>query len=241
MRNRLHAPHDIYGGSDPRDLPAYGLTEAARYLRVPKTTLRAWAFGQRTSGRGSFRNLIPARHRGLGMLSFNDLVSGHILSALRGHHVPMQRVRKAIDYLKSETGLAEPLIDVKFQTDGADIFVDHVGGTINASQSGQMALGPMLRAYLKRIEYDSGGVARLFPFIRRYDEAVLETIAAEPRFVVMDPRVAFGRPILAGTNIRTSVIADRYLAGESVAELAGDYHRPVAEIEDAIRCESVAA
>lgn len=215
---------------------------AAQYLRVPKSTLSSWAFGQRSHGRVQVKNIIAARHRDLGMLSFNDVVSAHILSALRvRHHVPMQRVRRAIEYVRREMGTKDPLLAANFLTDGADIFIDCYEGMINASQRGQMAIKPVLAAYLERIEYDDRGVARLFPFIRRHDAVTPDALVGEPKFVVMDPLVSFGRPILAGTNIRTSVIAERYMAGESIAALAGDYHRPLEEIEEAIRCESVAA
>jgi uncharacterized protein (DUF433 family) len=55
--------------------------------------------------------------------------------------------------------------------------------------------------------------------------------------VVIDPEVQFGRPVLVGTGIPTLVIADRYKAGESIAELARDYDRAEEEIQEAIRCE----
>jgi uncharacterized protein (DUF433 family) len=44
-------------------------------------------------------------------------------------------------------------------------------------------------------------------------------------------------PALTGTGIPTLVIADRYKAGESIADLARDYDRPEDQIEEAIRCE----
>jgi uncharacterized protein (DUF433 family) len=39
----------------------------------------------------------------------------------------------------------------------------------------------------------------------------------------MDPRVEFGRPVLKVSAVPTAVIADRYKAGESIADLADDY------------------
>ena len=50
-----------------------------------------------------------------------------------------------------------------------------------------------------------------------------------------------GRPVIAGTGLATQVIFERYKAGESVRELAYDYERSDAEIEEAIRCEALAA
>ena len=45
------------------------------------------------------------------------------------------------------------------------------------------------------------------------------------------------RPVITGTGLATEVIAERYKAGETVAELAKDYDRKEAEIEEAIRCD----
>ena len=58
---------------------------------------------------------------------------------------------------------------------------------------------------------------------------------------MIDPGVAFGRPVLAGTSIPTIAIAERFKAGESEAELALDYGREESEIEEAIRCELAVA
>ena len=55
--------------------------------------------------------------------------------------------------------------------------------------------------------------------------------------VVIDPTLSAGRPVITGTGLATEVIAERYKAGETVAELAKDYDRKEAEIEEAIRCE----
>jgi hypothetical protein len=38
---------DLYGGKDPRDIPTYRVSEAARYLRIPIGTVRSWVAGRR--------------------------------------------------------------------------------------------------------------------------------------------------------------------------------------------------
>lgn len=89
----------------------------------------------------------------------------------------------------------------------------------------------LLEVHLRQIEWDQEGVAaRLFLFTGlRSREA--------PKVVVKDPRISFGRPVIAGTGIATAVIADRYKAGEAMEELARDYGRDRLEIEEALRCE----
>ena len=42
-----HGTPDIYGGKDPGDVAAYGIAEAARYLKIPRTTLGSWVAGRR--------------------------------------------------------------------------------------------------------------------------------------------------------------------------------------------------
>ena len=85
--------------------------------------------------------------------------------------------------------------------------------------------------YLRRIERDPHGIPiRLYPFTR-------DPEADEPRAVVIDPRISFGRPVLAGTGIATVIVAERFNAGESMEDLAVDYGRGRSDIEEAIRCE----
>lgn len=243
MRDKSRGKLDIYGGADPRDVGAYPIADAARYLRVPRSTLRSWLIGQTAARRRLSPPLFSSTASRSGLLSFKDLVQAHIICGLRvHHHVPLQRVRKAVDYVCKTMKYPQPLLDAEFSTDGVDIFVEqYCEGMVNVSQAGQMAIRPLLDAYLQRIEHDKHGVARLFPFVRRREGGVADALMIEPRLVVMDPLVAFGRPTVSGTNIRTSVIAERYLAGESIATLAEDYHLQHEAIEEAIRCESVAA
>ena len=47
---------------DLREVPAYTIDEAARYLRLPKSTLRAWMLGQQR-----FRSVIEIADRGPGI------------------------------------------------------------------------------------------------------------------------------------------------------------------------------
>jgi len=160
------------------------------------------------------------------------LVEAHVLDAIRRHHqVPLSKIREAIDYLRRHFSSKHPLAEQRFETDGIDLFIDKFGQLINVTQSGQIALRELLKAHLHRVEHDSSGTAiRLYPFTRKRD-------LREPKVVVIDPHISYGRPVLVGTGIPTAVVAERYKAGESIDELAEDYGRSRNEIEEAIRCE----
>lgn len=215
--------------------PAYSLTEASRYLLIPPATLRSWVAGRKyptDSGPKFFRPVIELPDNVRSGLSFVNLVEAHVLDAIRRHHqVPLSKIRQAIHYLRKQFSSKHPLAEQRFETDGLDLFIDKFGQLINVTDSGQLALRELLKAHLHRVEHDEAGtVVRLYPFTRKRD-------LREPKLVVIDPHISYGRPVLVGTGIPTAIIAERYKAGESIDELAEDYGRSRNEIEEAIRCE----
>lgn len=224
--------------TDPRHVPAYGIREAAHYLSLPPARLRAWVRGRSYStadGRQFSDPLIQVPDPDEPLLSFTNLVEAHVLMAIRRHHgIPMQKVRPALLYIEEQLGVPHPLAHEELLTDGVDLFVERFGQLVNVSRSGQLSIRELLDAHLRRIEHDRGGfAARLFPFSRGNALDV-------PRIVVVDPRISFGRPVIAGTSVRTEVIAARLKAGESIETLADDYRIEVPRIEEAIRYELAA-
>jgi len=216
-------------------MPAYTIAEAAHYLQIPFPTLRSWVVGRAypvKAGRKYFQPVIVLPERGSRLLSFVNVVEAHVLDAIRRKYkVPLQKVRIGVSYLQRHFGSKHPLAEEKMKTNGRDLFVRRFGQLINVSQDGQLAILELVDAHLRRIEWDTSGLAvRLYPFTRKRE---LE----EPKSIVMDPYIAFGRPTLVGTGIPTAVIADRCKAGESIEQLADDYGRAPEEILDAIRCE----
>ena len=128
-------------------------------------------------------------------------------------------------------GSKHPLAQEKFATDGVDLFVERFDQLVNITREGQLVIKELIEAYLQRVERDPMGIPiRLYPFTR-------ERKPEEPRAIVIDPYISFGRPVLTGTGIATKVIAQRYNAGESIEELAEDYGRSRSDIQEAIRCE----
>jgi len=239
---------DPYRGRDPRQIPAYSLFDAARYLHVPERTIRNWAYGYpyatKTRGRRHTPALIQPESGAAHDFSFFNLVELHVLAALRREHgVHMPNIRAAIDYLKEQLGSARPLINEEMVTDGTDIFVSKLGSLINASQHGQLAMKAVLQEYLKRVDRDARGVAvRLFPFTRPQTAPGDPTVVlAQPRVIAIDPAIAFGRPVISGSRVPTVEIFERFIAGESPEEIATDFGRTVDEVHEAIRCENTAA
>ena len=192
----------------------------------------------RTSQRGEQRvvseSLIRAPAAGGNLISFNNLVEAHVLRALRTRDgVRMTAVRKAIDYAEKELGIKRLLLSDQPRTSGQDIFLDRLSQLITLSRSEQLAMRQLLGVYLRRVDRDDDALPfRLYPLRPAWSE--------DTKPVVIDPRVSFGRPTVAGSGISTAALVDRYDAGESFQALAHDYRLEIRQIEDAVFYERAA-
>jgi uncharacterized protein (DUF433 family) len=208
---------------DLRYKPLYSLVEVGRYARVQPNTLRSWT---RSDDSGL---LVPAGPNTIAPLSFINLIEAHVLLALRRTHMlPMQKIRTATEWLKNHYGIEHPLAELDRETDGIDVFIRESDHIVSASRRGQIAIREALSQYLKRIERDPNCVPiRFFPL----------TYDASPKTVVMDPAVAYGRPVIKSTRITTLMIFERYSGGESLIDIAEDYDLKMSTVEEALRCE----
>jgi uncharacterized protein (DUF433 family) len=221
-----------------RDFAAYTVADAARYLRLPAATLRSWAMGRQyptPEGSSQFSPLIRPASRQPPLLSFSNLIEAHVLRSLRTEHgVPVQALRSALAYAERSLGIGRLLLRPELRAEAGRVFLDRYGELIELSASGQLAMRRLFDEHLQRVEWNASKFPmRLYPFVS----------AAAPsaeRAIVIDPRIAFGRPVVVRKGISTSVIAERIDAGETVEDIAADYDLGRPEIEQAILYERAA-
>ena len=220
------------------DKPAYPANGAAHMLNLPLATIKAWSFGQVYRGGDGktkrFKAVIQAADTHDKLLSFANLCELHVLAAIRRiHGVRLRKVRDAGEYVRDRLGADRPLIDREFKTNGIDLFVEQASKLLNMSQQGQEALRGEFEHALARIERDGqGNPVRLFPFSRSSGQT-----AEQPKAVVIDPTLSFGRPVLTKVAVPTEIIFDRFQAGDSLEDMAKDYGVGEKEIEEALRFE----
>jgi uncharacterized protein (DUF433 family) len=224
--------------ANKRDFAAYTIAEAARYLRLPAATLRSWVLGRQyptVDGSGKFPPLIHPASRQPPLLSFSNLIEAHVLRSLRTEHgVPVKALRKALAYAEKSLGIDRLLLRPELRADAGRVFLDRYGELIDLTASGQLAMRRLFAEHLKRIEWDTSRFAvRLYPFLS-------PVAATEERPIVIDPRIAFGRPIIERKAIATATIVERVDAGESVDDVAADYDLRPVEVEQAIFYERAA-
>jgi uncharacterized protein (DUF433 family) len=223
---------------DPRvSRGLFTVAEAAGWLTVPRSTFHGWVHGyeHRPHGRravvGSPIVLGLVARRGQPAVPFLGLVEGLVLNAFRRTGVPLQRIRPALDRLDQELGLRHALASDRLTTDGAEVLYDYGAaldpggiGELVTVRSGQRVFAPVVGEYLRRIRYGSD----------HWAERVDLPGYAVAR-VVVDLGVAHGRPALEPSRIPVEDVLHRWIAGDSLAELADDFGLAGAELEDVIR------
>ena len=222
-------------GDDPRLSRAiFTLREAAGYLDVPKSTVHAWA---RASGSKAPLITTFPRHGGQATVPFIGFAEAYVLSAFRRAGVPLQRIRPAVEVLSGTIGIEHALASERLYTDGAEVLYDYAADRdeddlleLVVVRTGQHQFSEIVRDYLKRITYGADGWA-----------ARVRLPAYEHAQVVVDPHVAFGLPLVVHGGARVEDLVDRFVAGDSVADIADDFGVPAEEVEDVIRVATRAA
>ena len=214
---------------DPRVARAvFTLRETAGYLAVPKSTVHMWA--RPPGDRTPLITAFPRRGREA-TVPFIGFAEAYVLAAFRRAGVPLQRIRPAVEVLAAEIGLEHALASRRLYTDGAEVLYDYAtereeGDLLElvVARTGQRQFTQVVEDYLKRITYAGDGWASRvrLPAYRRAE-------------VVVDPKVAFGLPLVVHGGARAEDLVDRFLAGDSVATIADDFGVPADEVEDVIR------
>lgn len=219
-------------------LGLYTVPEAARLASIPSRTLTNWVRGYRYPVDGRLARARPVIHPPKrDALSFVNLMEALALAGYREAGVPMQRVRKALDYAARLMDEPEPhiLASERLLTDGKELFWKYQGRSrvrgpdlVNLSRQGQKVFPEAVMRYLRQVEWGSDR------FARRWWPGSEQGKG----HVVVDPRRAFGAPVIAGTGIRTEDLFSRFRGGEPIEELAHDYGVNLGDIEAAIRIEA---
>lgn len=224
--------------------PLYTMAEAARILDVPNSTFQNWARGYErrragaTTAKGSpIVTTVPAIP-GEPNVPFIGLAEGIILAAIRRQGVPMQRIRPALDVLRTELGIDYALASRKLYTDGAEVlfgYAEHAGDSpagqtvreLVVVRHGQRVFGEIVDSYLKRVTYAADGWAERIR-LPQYQRAE----------VLADPRFSFGQPTFRSGRARVSDALERFWAGEDLTSVAAEFGVPTDQLEDVVRVAS---
>ena len=127
--------------------------------------------------------------------AFADLISLFVVRELRRLGVRPGKIRQAEQHLRLTTGLERPFVHREVMTDGRDVWiVDDERTQVEAASGpqGQQASHLALRAYLKPVQYTDN----------------IATTWVPVKHVLVSPLIQFGEPVVQGTRVPTSAVAD---------------------------------
>lgn len=209
-------------------LPAYKVSEAARYAQVAYQTVSYW----QKLRRGGSPVLTP-REKGAA-LSYLQLIEVGVVAAMRRSGVKLGTIDATRQYLAEQMGAEFPFTEFRFKTDGKELLmsmkqIDAAAPAdvlINPGAGGQLAWNRILESLLAEFEYDfAGDIVRLWK------------VAGKDQPIRIDPAVAFGAPHVGG--IATWVVKDRWAGGENVADIAEDFALDRCHVVAALKFEAV--
>lgn len=208
---------------------AYTLPDAACLLRVPLARLRYWLRGTSNSKKekasrhlpaGDFDTLGEGRDRHFG---FQTLIELFMIAQLRERGVHMRTLQKARAELAERFNTPHPFALRGLLTSGPKLLKE-LGDEVllELGSGGQTAFERVVEPFCQRLDFD-----------RATDVAVRFYPDGKESSVVVDPKHAFGRPVIEGTNITTEAIGCLIRGGDKLEDIAADYRLDLAQVESA--------
>jgi uncharacterized protein (DUF433 family) len=209
----------------------YSLRDAAYYARIPQQTLSAWFFGR---GEEKYRHAslsdLPEK-----LLTFEEFIEAIAIRYLREKGFTLKAILAALtqaELLCNATRVfTNPDFDFWAEKDSKRLYVaPHKGppiGLDGKKEIGQMSLQPIIKDYLRLIEFDNNHKAAVYRPLRNDDFNI-----------ALNPTRSFGEPIVeqVGYPARTLLRALKeegsiekaawmYGVPEGAIKMASDYEK----------------
>jgi uncharacterized protein (DUF433 family) len=209
------------------DVPIFTVDEGARHLGIPRSTLRDWT--RRPAGNASLVHRVDPQTPRSASLPFIGAVEAHMLRGFKELGLNPQEIRASVTRLRNITGDEYALATRRVATDGVSLLVDLAASTGNPewqrARDGQGVIPEVIERYLKFVTWRGSDRYPIRLTLQAYEGAD----------VIIDPRFAFGQPILEREKIRVDDILDAFWAGEGYLAIAGEFGVSPSAVEAVIR------
>ncbi|APR34621.1 DUF433 domain-containing protein [Paraburkholderia sp. SOS3] len=214
----------------------YTFHEAARLTKIPLRDIRRWLDGysyrDRTYASVSVAPLWETELAtdSIDGIGFHDLLEVRFVHAFRKHGVSLQAIRLASQKARELFETDYPFTSRQFRTDGRTIFASAMEATgetelldlVKQQYAFRKIIEPSLYS---GIEFDKDQLAsRWYP-------------APRSKAVVLDPSIAFGKPVVTAGSVRTSILHDAVAVEGDKHFVAKLYEVPVSAVEAAVAFE----
>lgn len=215
----------------------YSLKEAERLTGAQSREVSRWLFGYKFKDSSSpplWRTQLAGMEEDGKFIGFRDLLELRVVKAFVQHNVPLRVIRAALNNAKDMFSTDYPFTAHRFLTDGRSIFREAVReqGDVELIDlvKRQKVFEHIIRPELYAgIEFGPNGLATRWYPVKNSGK------------VVLDPEIAFGKPILTEFGIRTDIIAVTFAAEKNKKAVAAQFEIPVEAVSAALRYERLAA
>jgi len=197
------------------ELPNYEVREAAKYADVHSATVARW-----------HKNTTLGAREPHTKLSYLQLIELAVAAACKEAGMKLADIRAARAYFAGAFKTEHPFATVQLMTDGVDLAAKAGAELLIGNKSGQLAWNSIIGERFKEFEYEGGLATRWH-------------VAGVASDVIIDPRVRFGAPSVAG--VPTWAVKGRWEAGESLQDIADDFTLLEAQVAAALKFEGVDA
>ncbi|MCK5833677.1 DUF433 domain-containing protein [bacterium] len=216
----------------------YTIREASSLVRLPYHKVSRWVKGYSytiESG-DKKRNRPPLMSVDIPViedkfaLSFLNVIELLFVKKFLSMGVSLQTIRKASEVAADILKTIHPFAYQRFATDNNAIFLEIEESTGEKSlidlAKRQQEIRPFIKEYLEDVEFD-----RITNFATRWRPLGKDVP------VIIDPNIAFGKPVVENTRIGTKTIFKQYLVENSIQNVADWFDISVNEVDFAIRYE----
>lgn len=196
------------------EVPNYEVGEAARYASIHSNTVWRW-----------HRDTTLTKRDSRSKLSYFQLVELAVVAACRKAGMKLPDIRAARAYYAGAFKTKHPFATLKLKTDGVDLAVDAGAELLIGNRGGQLAWKSFIGEKFKEFEYDEQGLATRWH------------VGGSDSPVIIDPRVRFGAPQVAG--VPTWLLRERWEKGEPTDELIEDFGLKKRDLLAALKFEGI--
>lgn len=203
-------------------MPLLTASDAAAHLEMPESTLDVWLLGSGNS-QPLVHSVKPER-RGWPRVPFAGVIEAYVLRSLRDRDIRMDEIRRIAHIVRMEFDDPYALASARIATDGYSLFAELADKSL-VNQHRQVPIREAIDKHLQFIKWDDEGRPKQLR-LEQYPER------AE---VVIDPRFAWGRPVMATSKVPVSAVVDLWHSGEPMDVVAAEFGLSRDVVEDICR------
>lgn len=153
--------------------------------------------------------------------NFYSLIELYVFNVLLEKGVKRKYLKDLYTFLLSKSDFDYPFATKKIRYLGNQVYAEHRNQIIDGQISS--VIKEFIEPFLTNVEFTADGISeKYFPLGKEH-------------FIVVDPQIQFGQPIIKNTGIKVEALMSFYNAGEKTEDIAWFYNIPIEAINDAIK------